>query len=150
MPSATSFKGSYDSLFHLFIAIKTERGSFIIEKNETASVGPYKLGDDNMSVDLPASSHSGGRILFKDFLENGEKSQGITEFYKYNAITNNCQDWIITLLSANKLLTPDLKAFIKQDIAQVFSSSPITKAIAETLPSIADKLKILFEGAGRQ
>lgn len=131
-------KMSYDNLFHLFLNFTTAKGSYITERNEVVRVYNGKAEGDTISVPLNKS------ITVKDFFGKALQKEG-TKIFQYDAVKNNCQDYIMTLLSANGLNNGQLTAFIKQDIVTLFKQLPdYTEKIAKALTEFAARLKILW------
>ena len=61
------------------------------------------------------------KIKINDLLNNSKSKYGEKRFYTYNAFTYNCQDWLINLLNASNMNTPELQNFIKQDVKTLAS-----------------------------
>src|SRR5690606_14406697 len=53
------------------------------------------------------------------FLDNALRTMGRERFFVYEAFSTNCQDFILNLLHANRMLTPQLQSFIYQDVAGI-------------------------------
>lgn len=122
----------YDTLFHLFMVVRTERTTFTCEKNEVIRItmGSGSLRPEQGGVGVPAFTGNGPTIA--EFFGRGIKACGPTKFFTYDAFNRgqatNCQGWIaFCLLGPNGMLTPQLRSFILQD----------TKTIAKHLPSFA-------------
>ena len=49
---------------------------------------------------------------------------GDNKFYTYSSFTNNCQDWVYSLLKSNNLLTPEIEKFVKQDTGELLKALP--------------------------
>ena len=51
-------------------------------------------------------------------------------YLKYDAFQNNCQDFLLNIITANNMINRDLETFIKQDVEQ----------LAKDLPNWTEKL----------
>jgi hypothetical protein len=138
---------NYSDLYHLFMLVTLSDGSTLLtEKNSVVNI-------EKVSASYPAQTKmpvnlQGRRITFGDFINNTVKAVG-SSIYLYDAVTNNCQYFVMNCLNSNGLLTPDLKTFIMQDIQQVLSTSPDYVAkIASFATDTAAKLNRLVQGAG--
>jgi hypothetical protein len=103
----------YDKLYHLYMilflsngkVLKTEKGPLgvIISKKIKEQKNTSKIQIDNLNIPL------------KIAIDNTKKIMG-NKYNPYNPITNNCQDYLISFLKSNNILTDDLKKFIKQKL----------------------------------
>jgi hypothetical protein len=50
-------------------------------------------------------------------------------YFPYNAVSNNCQDFINSVLNYNMLDTIEIQKFVKQDINSIFRKIPKYNAI---------------------
>ena len=112
----------YDCMFHLSLCIN---GRYILEKNESIALSDNKGGgslddyrtnlegwSETADVKIPAND----RITLRQLLLNTREYMGCDKFSDYCAMTNNCQDFILALLYSNRLSTPRLEQFVKQDV----------------------------------
>jgi hypothetical protein len=144
----------YDCMFHLSLCIN---GRYILEKNESIALsdkgsshsssppicgGEYRSNnvilDDERSetieVGIPANDH----VTLRQLLLNTREYMGYIKFSNYCAKTNNCQDFILALLTSNHLSSSQLEQFIKQDAEQIFNRLPKhTTTVARTLTDVA-------------
>ena len=118
----------YDKMMHLGLKIdfKNKNGvinSIIVEKNETVNVssniGNYKNEAESMNVKLPNKE-----ITLNEFLKNCLFKIGHEKMFLYNGKNQNCQVFILDLLSSSNLLTQKLKQFIYQDVTTIFKNLP--------------------------
>ena len=74
---------------------------------------------------------------------------GKEQFYNYNALTNNCQNFIYNNLSLNGFTQPGLKDFIIQDLSQLTTKLNSTStSILGGLTNLKKRINILTGGAG--
>jgi hypothetical protein len=137
-------KKYHDDLFHLTMWIN---GKYNLEKNEVIKFGTKNpIKNNSQTEDINVNKD----IDFNTLLEKTRKYMGDNKFTSYNAETNNCQDFILSILNANGLGTKQDKEFVKQDTKEVFNEFPtfskIIGNIATTAGAIVDKL---IEGEGR-
>jgi hypothetical protein len=109
---------NYDNMFHLFLLVTTVDKSgkiqkYRYEKNHVASVEKTnKQGKECLLVPLKE------KITVSEFFKNGETLQG-KSFWLYDAVKNNCQRFVMSLLTANGLIEDYLTKFIKQEADQI-------------------------------
>jgi hypothetical protein len=136
-------KLNYDDMYHLFMFVKTSKGSFRIEKNEVVKVSKGGTGKKCMSVPLKKE------LTIESFIDNAIKRMGEAKFYAYSAKDNNCQDFIMNLLSANGLSNAELSKFVKQDAIAVFKQLPsYSEKLADLLTNLGARVDRLKQGGG--
>ena len=134
----------YDDLFHLFMVVKTDKGSqFLIEKNArihaTRNV-PNLPNTTTMKVlNIPAN------LSVSDLIDNTQKQMG-DKFLPYNPVSNNCQDFITAVLQANQLATTENSAFVKQNTDSLFKSDPTLSKISKGLTDLGASADVLMSG----
>ena len=122
-----------DKLFHLFLYIKTEKGNFILEKNDVISISKKNIPSksDTMKVSLSSSSHTMNSLLEKTKSYMGDK------FFSYSGSHNNCQVFIDSILKSNGLSTIENSKFILQDTRHLFSNNPRFRKLSNSVTDIA-------------
>ena len=91
------------------------------------------------------------QISLNELLDNTRQKIGDRLFFDYNAMTNNCQDFIYNCLYHNgyESTNPKMKSFIKQDLTKLAKNmSSTSKTIMNTLTDLGKKTNILIGGAG--
>jgi len=127
-------KENFDSVFHLYLTFTLGGKHVILDKQHNITI---KISKDSCKDSLPVPIS--GEITLKTFLERGRKRVGDAKFFPYNALTNNCQDFLLNLLVANGLNRPNLVKFIKQDLSQISKELPgFSKSIVDTAKHVAD------------
>ena len=132
-------KNGYDSLYHLSLLFGMEDETIIIEKNEVVNVSPIKdsdVGDKTefYSISVPEDTN------LDTIIDNTLKYMGANNFYEYDALGgNNCQNFIMNILIANNLLTPDAKEFLFQDMTGITNDLESSKR-AHHLPELVKKI----------
>ncbi len=127
--SALKKRYGYDDLFHLFFIIN---GKYKLERNHLTSMTSYTKNEKEEDISVTLSKP----ITIADFLNNGAARIG-PNLQRYSASSNNCQVFILQMLSTNNIHTsPQLMAFIKQDVKSIFDQLPITKKIADAVTDV--------------
>lgn len=142
-------KLGYDRAFHLFLQFDLEDGSrWKIEKNEVIMLTKY-TGPSKNQEDVPVSNYQ-GNLNMAEILENTRKQMGDANFTKYTAYERNCQDFILNILSANGLLTPETRNFILQDSQKIFENLPsYTRGVSRSLTDLAARFNRFMKGEGK-
>ena len=136
-------EANYDKLFHLAIVFKTSKGEILLEKNENINMTesiPKVEGTETQNLNLSQD------ITINEVLERTKKYMGNDKFLKYDASTNNCQDFILSILKGNGFGNKTDEAFVKQDIESLFKSSPYLKPLTKNVLDIANR----FTGTGME
>lgn len=138
----------YDDLFHLSIVVKLDDATQVLmEKNEVISLelNPYpRPKTDSKEVNL-----RGKVITLQQLLNNTQERMG-GNYFIYSARNNNCQDFILNILVANGLDTPELVDFVKQDTIRVFGDMVRFRKFSNTLTDIASRFNVIKEGYGEE
>ena len=138
----------YDKLFHLFMCIQFADGSKIMmEKNEVINaVLGCKLSKETETREI-TSSDIPTALTLNDALEKQRERMG-DKYFSYAARENNCQDFILAFLRANKLGNETDASWVKQSIHILFQGNETLRKIANTLTGIAGSFDVIKEGAG--
>ncbi len=140
---ASEFKKlPYTDLYHLSLIFSTTIGRVSLEKNERLNMSERPVETEVLNVAYPQG------LTIKQIYSNGLKLAGPDKFYKYNAMNNNCQNFILYLLQGSKLATPENVAFTKQDTLTLFQKDPRLRKISNTMTTIGQKVNILQQGGG--
>jgi hypothetical protein len=87
-----------------------------------------------ISVSFPAG------LTIRQVYDHALKAYGPNKFYAYSASSNNCQNFIMMLLNASKLATPQVRAFTKQDTSTLFKKDPRLRKISNIVTTFGRKL----------
>ena len=74
---------------------------------------------------------------------------GQARYFKYDALNNNCQNYLYNILSTNGFnsINPDMKQFIVQDLTQLANKlGDTTKDIMNGLTNIKKRINIITGG----
>lgn len=127
----------YDELFHLGLILNTQNGTYLLDKQEVIHFERSSLpkGENVETMDVKVDKD----ISINELLEKTRKRMGDSNFTSYSSRRNNCQDFLLNILDANGLNSPEYRNFIKQDLEIVF----------QNLPSYADKISDFFTETSR-
>lgn len=124
---------SYDDLMHLGMIINKK---YLLDKQDVIHFEPSGVPSDAEKLEV---SLDGKEITINELLEKTRKRMGDSDFTSYSSKKNNCQDFMLNILAANGLSSPEYTKFIKQDLEKVFNN----------LPSYAEKIADFVTEAGR-
>jgi len=137
-------KLNYDDIFHLGLKFELIDKTGIIEKNHVIQINKFRneKNSETMSVDI-----SGKEFNLNILLLNTKKAYSSEkEFFDYNAVTNNCQRFIYSILKENNLLTNELKKFILQDAKEIIKFYPGIEKVINAVTGLATRGDILIYG----
>lgn len=135
------------TLFHLFIILQLSNGRIVrLDKNDLVDVS-------YLHTTIPQPSQNTRIVLMpsnptlREFFGNAEQHN--PKLWRYDAITANCQVFIIDLLKHNHvIITPDLQQFILQEnVVNYFSS--VAKKIMKVATDSLNFTRRLFGGRGK-
>jgi len=135
---------SYDDTFHLLLVINDK---YELQKNEIVNISKFvkRPKTESVPIDLPSDFD----MTINELIDNTRKAMGNKKFSSYNVVNNNCQIFIESILRANKLLKPEYRKFIRQDLETLFSKLPKgTERIISILTETAARVNRLIEGEG--
>ena len=134
----------YDSLFHLFMVITTNKGSqALIEKNARINV-ERKISTLPNTTTMAVPNIPAG-LTVNALIDNTQSAMG-PKFLPYNPQSNNCQDFILAVLKANALATPEIEKFVKQDTSSLFASDKTLARISTGLTNLGASIDVAMSG----
>ena len=72
------------------------------------------------------------------------------EAYSSYSIKNNCQQFLLNVLQANDLLTPEARQFIEQDVEKILKDLPsYSETVANFFTKVQASLNRIIEGNGK-
>jgi hypothetical protein len=141
-------KNAYDKMFHLAIEATVGGTVLTIEKNQVINISTKHAARTEKTEEEKVEM-GGQHPTLSEFLKKGEERMG-GRYWLYDAFNNNCQDYVINLLEANGMLTPELRAFIKQDLKGFVSDlPPWMEKLARGLTDVAGVADVAVEGQGK-
>lgn len=123
----------YDKLYHLFMIVKTEKGSYIVEKNEVIIIKKFNGKTTRDTEILEANLREG--LTLNIILEKTKNNMG-NAFFLYKGQDNNCQFFINQILKSNGLNTDELEKFVLQNTRTLFQNNPRFRKIVNTITDI--------------
>ena len=136
----------YDKLFHLFLYLTLNDGTKILfEKNATINSAvnpPLPPNTETLLITIPNNT-----TTLSSFLQNGQNKMG-GSYFVYDPHYNNCQDYIIGLLSGNGWGTPSDYKWIKQDVGALFSNNKYLNTAAKSVTNFGGVVDRVFKGVG--
>lgn len=128
-----ALKGTpYDQLLHLGLVINNK---YLLDKQEVIHFEKSGVPSGSETLDVNVNKD----LTINELLSATRKRMGDSNFTSYSARRNNCQDFVMNVLSANGLNSQEYSQFIKQDLQQVF----------ENLPSYSEQIADFVTGAQR-
>ena len=145
----------FDEMYHLFLKIDLAKGadrkSIIIEKNETIIIKDFKESDvkNAQSLKLNIPPH----MNLRGFLKQAELSTTPDMYFRYDPLSTNCQQYLLTLLKPNGILqmNPQAQQFIYQNPAVLRKELPqLSQQIMKKLTDVAATANVAIKGYGLQ
>jgi hypothetical protein len=136
-------KSPYDKLFHIYIILHLENGTNILLEKRP-SIQMKVVGSYNPPKTQQIETSVPG-ITFKTILDNTQKKMG-SGYFGYNASSNNCQVYIMSMLTANRLYTPYLNEFVYQNVSELFKMYGPAAAIVNATTGAAETADIIKKG----
>lgn len=133
---------SFDTLFHLSLHVRLSNNKVVsIEKTETLkmSMNP-KLDKYTEITDIKFVPD----ITLFELVNNTHKLMGTSSFFGYSAKSNNCQDFVVSILKANHVNESHYVEFIKQETDQLFDT--YLRKMSNTVTDIGNRAGVLIEG----
>jgi hypothetical protein len=136
----------YDKLFHLFLYLTLNSGvKILFEKNATinSAVNPPLPPNTETLLITPTNNTT----TLKTFLQNGQNRMG-NKYFVYDPHYNNCQDYIIGLLTGNGWGTQQDYKWIKQDTGQLFANNKYLGTVAKGVTNFGGVVDRVINGVG--
>jgi len=129
----------YDKLFHLRLDVRLENNVLLsFEKTEHVIIAinpPTEPKSETMVINIIPD------ITFAELCNNTQKYMGINNFFRYSSRDQNCQDFIMSVLTANNSNNAEYSAFIKQDTKVLFDT--YLRKLANTATDLAGRVAIV-------
>ena len=136
---------NYDRFFHLMLLVN---GQWIFEKTTGPEIRPYNASQDSPNTAESMDAPTPTNMNVEDFLENTQRSMGKANYFTYNGFRNNCQDFVISMLKSNGVLTLQLREFVLQPIDELIDKLP--SHTEETLNVVTDTAQIYAQRDGAE
>jgi hypothetical protein len=71
------------------------------------------------------------------------------KFYSYNAFKNNCQNFVMAILDANGLATPEIRGWVFQPVDELLKEQPEwTENFSKSITNLGGITDRIFQGYG--
>ena len=127
-------KYGFDRFYHLFMIATLENGQQLhIEKNEVIRISTSpRPCTDSLDLGMPREP-----ITLNDLMERTKQRIGDRDFFTYDPLANNCQNFVNQLLRTMGLWNETASKFVFQDIKGLREELPsYTKYIAKGLTDL--------------
>lgn len=156
----------YDNLFHLFIeftiAVSPASNNvgvggrtpakWILEKIERITLveedRSKKQGAEftaSFPVINPTVRGTESPLTMNEIFLNTQNYMG-DRFLPYQSNSNNCQVFIMSVLTSNGLNNSELTSFVKQDTRSIFKNNPVLRKFANTLTDLGGYFNAVLQG----
>jgi hypothetical protein len=122
------------------MVFKTSKGEILFEKNAriNASTTIPKSEDWYDLNDVP-------RLTLNDYIQNTKKFMG-PKMFPYHPNTNNCQDFISSVLQANGIRDQNVYNFVKQDTSMIFKNKGWLSGLAKQVTDLGGYADVVMQG----
>ncbi|NBU34244.1 hypothetical protein EBZ38_10910 [bacterium] len=140
----------YDKMFHLALQLTIRKPDGTTKESKIEKLSQLNFTDDvkperGLEV-MPVPMR--GSIKVGDLIGKTEKLMG-ADFYKYDAFQNNCQMFVMNVLDANGLMTPEVKAFVYQPVDELLKQQPSwIHNFSRTVTNLGSITDRIFQGYG--
>lgn len=132
----------YDDLFHLSLQVTTPSGVYAIEKNEVITMTMNPKAQQNAEFrELSVPSD----LTMNKLMVGAEKIQG-SRFTRYDASSNNCQDFVMALLKGSGMGNESDYQFVKQNTDSLFKDDSFLRRMARNLTNIGASVSTALTG----
>lgn len=147
---------SFDDLYHLFLVIVTDIGSYVYEKHVVVNYEPFDSSEYANMVGVESRNISVlARFTVGDFFTSALDVMGEIRYYTYDAFNNNCQNFVNDSLEASARqgrisYTQSERKFVLQDVSELTSQiDDETKSIVRGITDTANKAHTMIYGEER-
>ena len=131
----------YDKYYHLDMIINDK---YVIEKNERINI-KLDLTLNKKNILILEINKNNYNITINQFLNNTLNKIGPEKYFMYDPLNNNCQDFIISLLTSNNIELKNVITFIKQEVNYINKNWPTIRRALKFTTDIAGKFKTLMD-----
>ena len=135
------------NLYHLSLVFTLESGvKILLEKNITINAVVITTEREETVDSLPIAIFGRRRYTLGEYLQNGLNSMGVEKFFRYSTSKNNCQDFVLAILSANRLNNGKIEAFVKQNTKPLFEGNERLQGFSDSITDLVAKANTLIHG----
>ena len=136
--------GANRSVRVLYYNVPLKGGAPPLETKEEAE-GENATRESKLQGVVAVRPESG--LTIGSLLEATQKMMGDKDFFSYDVFTGNCQQFVVALLKANGLLTPEAERFVDQDAAELGKKMPgWSPSVARLFTDVANLISIARNG----
>lgn len=138
-----------DQVFHLAMIIGTEKGKYLLDKQEVLNFehAPKIQEKDAETLMVPVK----GNISIETLVEKTKKQMGDEKFSSYDAKTNNCSVFIKNVLSSNGLSNSQSDKFVTQKANEILDKFPyFARILLKATTQAAAIANRVIEGEGKR
>jgi hypothetical protein len=129
----------YDNLFHLFLVFNTNKGQVLMEKNARINMSVSSIPKMYESIEISNVPH----YTIKEYVAKTRTFMG-DKFIPYHPSTNNCQDFILSVLMANGI--SEGHDFVKQDTTMIFKNKDWLSNFAHSVTNLGGYADVVLQG----
>lgn len=149
---------SFDEIYHLYIILicldQRQNIRYVrMEKNEVINIEMISNEEANKNAEESQLIESNGNVLdLMTLCRETENRVGTDKYIKYDALSNNCQNFIwnhiVTMQNHHFIVPEEVKAFVLQDVSGALRglTKSITEKVSSTLTDVAGFGKRLIGG----
>jgi len=128
----------YDNLFHLFLVFNTNKGQVLMEKNARINMSTAipKMHESIIISNVP-------HYTIKEYVAKTKAFMG-DRFIPYHPSTNNCQDFILSVLKSNGI--GEGHDFVKQDTTMIFKNKGWLSNVAHSVTNLGGYADVVLQG----
>ena len=142
----------YDNALHLFMKIKTDRGSYICEKNHVVKLESegWNSGDGGKPETEKMSVTVKPGITLNLLFENAFKKFGEEKISRYDSRNNNCQAFVSDLLTASGMMTESIRKFVLQNAEAIYKDMGLIGVVNKGITDLAATGDHILNGRGKR
>jgi hypothetical protein len=115
-------KYGFDDFFHLALVCTIGNKHVMCQKNSVVDITEnYKTTELTEVFDV---NMKGKQFTLNDMLDKTRSRMGDKAYFEYDMLSHNCQNYVANLLISEGLYTPDVEAFVYQNIAEIIKEIP--------------------------
>jgi hypothetical protein len=134
-------RAGVDKVYHTGMLLNDKYTFEKLSKLELRESTAYKQKEGAEFHDVPVN----GELTINQLVERASKKMG-PDFYTYDFLQNNCQNFVTQVLTASGLLDESGRKWIKQDIQKIIEEMPeISKYLGKTITDVSRNVENVGE-----
>jgi len=136
-------KYGYDDIFHLYAVLVLDNGTKLItERNQRIVLTEDRNNRDSVPDKISIKTN----IKLNQLFQNAINADG-DKIWRYDSLSNNCQNFITSLLRNSGYLSGEANTFINQKVDNLLT--PTTQNIAQKTTDIASIFENIVKGGAK-